>query len=167
MKRTILLILLGAIVSMCFVTGCKDTLQSGPPTLEGDELVIASALRRHMYNHRDRVRYDYDYIFLSVFGEDPDRDFIEYFDDLFSQVRPGSDMKAGRYGFDGLPETKGVWVRFEVIDFEPVSDVEALVACQTFESGTENPAVRYRMQFLDGQWKATDIVGIEGQRILQ
>ena len=167
MKKSILLILLSIIVSMCCVTGCRDTLQSGPPTLEGDELVIASALRRHMYNHHDRTRFDYEYIFLTVFGEDPDRDFIEYFDDLFPQVRPGSDMKAGRYGFDGLPQTKGVWVHFDVIDFTPVSDVEALVACQTFESGTEDPGVRYRMQLLDGLWKATDIVSIQDEKILQ
>lgn len=166
-KKLILLMLLGIFVSTCFVTGCRDQLQSGPPSLEGEDLIMATALRRHMYNHHGKAGYSYEYIFLSIYGENPGADFIDYFDDLFPQVLPVSEMKASRYGFEGLPQTKGVWVRFDVMDFTSVSDVEALVACQTFESGTEDPGVRYRMQFLDGQWKATDIVGIQDEKILQ
>ena len=115
MKRCIILILLSAILPICCVSGCKDQLQQAPPRLDGDELIIATALRRHIYNHRERVNYDYKYIFLSVLGKDPGRDFLDYFDDFFPQVLPGSDMNESRYGFTDLPQTKGVWVRFEVV----------------------------------------------------
>ncbi len=167
MKKSVVIIVLTVIVSMCCITGCKDKLQPGPPSLEGDELVIAAALRRHMYNHHERVGFDYKYIFLTVFGKDPGRDFIDYFDDLFSKVLSGSDMREARYGYENLPQTRGVWVRFEVIDFESISELEARVACQTFEYNRENPIIRYRMQMLDGQWKATAVTGVEKQRILQ
>ena len=167
MNRMIVLAVLMVIVSTCCMTGCKDQLQADPPRLEGDELVIATALRRHMYNHHDRFGYDYKYIFITVLGSDPGRDFIDYFDDLFSQVLPGSAMKESRYGYENLPETRGVWVRFEVVDFESLSDQEAWVACQTFEYNREDSAVKYRMLLMDGQWKATDIIGIGSEKILQ
>jgi len=167
MKKSVIIIVLAVIVSMCCITGCKETLQPAPPTLKGDELVIAVALRRHMYNHQERFGFDYKYIFLTVFGKDPDRDFMNYFDDLFSQVLPGSEMREARYGYENLSQASGVWVRFEVIDFESVSDLEAQVSCQAFEHNRESPIIRYRMQMLDGQWKATAVTGVEEQRILQ
>lgn len=167
MKRFMILIVLTGIVSVCCMTGCKEQLQAGPPLVEGDELVIATALRRHMYNHYERTGYDYKYIFITVLGADPGRDFIDYFDDFFPQVLPGSERKESRYGYEDLPSTRGIWVGFEVVDFESVSEQEAYVACQTFESNKVNPTVRYRMQLQDGQWKATGIIGIESERILQ
>lgn len=167
MNRMIILAVLTVIVSACCMTGCKEQLQAGPPSVEGDELVIATALRRHMYNHHDRFDYDYKYIFITVLGSDPSMDFIDYFDDLFPQVLPGSKMKESRYGYENLPSTRGVWVRFEVVGFESVSEQEASVACQTFEYKRENPAVTYRMLLQDGQWKAADIIGIQSEKIIQ
>lgn len=165
MKRSMTLILLIVIVSMCGFTGCKESLQPGPPNLDGEELITATALRRHMYNHKEKTGFEYRYIFLTVFGADPSPEFMDHFDDLFPQVLPGSEMKASRYGFDGLPQTRGVWVHFEVVDFETVSDIEALVSCRTLENQREYPVVKYRMQMRDGQWKATDIAGIGSQEL--
>ena len=167
MKRLIVLILLTVIVSACCMTGCKEKLQAEPPPLEGDELVIATALRRHMYNHYERVEFDYKYIFITVLESDPGEDFMDYFDDLFPQVLPGSDMKESKYGYENLPETKGVWVRFEVVGFESISEKEASVVCQTFEYNRENPVVNYRMLLQDGQWKAAGIIDIQDDKILQ
>ena len=42
-----------------------------------------------MYNHHERFGYDYKYVYITVLGSDPSRDFIDYFSDLFSQVLPG------------------------------------------------------------------------------
>jgi hypothetical protein len=167
MNRMIILAVLTVIASTCCMTGCKEQLQADPPSLEGDELVIAKALRRHMYNHHERFGYDYQYIYVTVLGSDPGRDFIDYFSDFFSQVLPGSRMKESRYGYENLPETKGVWVRFEVVDFESVSEQEAWVTCQAFEYKREDPAVKYRMLLQDEHWKATDIIGIQSEKILQ
>lgn len=167
MKKLISVTLLLVIVSMCCITGCKESLQPAPPSLEGDELILATALRRHMFDHKDKTGFDYQHIFLTVLGADPSPGFMDYFDDLFPQVLPGSEMRAERYGFEGLPQTRGVWVHFEVVDFESVSDVEALVSCKTLENQREDPVIRYRMQMLDGQWKSTDIVGIGSEKLLQ
>lgn len=167
MKRYIILIALTGIMMTCCVTGCREQLQTQPPSLEGDDLIIAIALRQFMYNHHDKYGYDYQYIFITVLGEDPSRDFIDYFDDLFSQVLPGSKMKESRYGYESLPQTKGVWARFEAVDFESVSEQEATVTCQSFEYKMESPTVKYRMQFVDGRWIATSIAGIGSEKILQ
>jgi hypothetical protein len=167
MKRFMTLMLPAVIVSMCCLAGCRESLQQGTVNLAGEELVTAAALRRHMYNHYDKTGYDYQYIFLTVLGADPSPEFMDYFDDLFPQVLPGSGMKAGRYGFDGLPQTRGVWVHFKIVDYEPVSDSEAQVSCQTLESQKEDRVIRYRMQMIDGQWKATDITGIGSEKLLQ
>ena len=161
MKRLMILVLLTVIVSACCMTGCREKLQVEPPPLEGDELVIATALRRHMHNHDERFDYDYKYIFITVLGSDPSEDFMDYFYDLFPIVLAGSKMKETRYGYENLPETRGVWVRFEVVGFESVSEQEASVACQTFEYNSKNPVVNYRMLLLDGQWKAASIIGIQ------
>ena len=167
MQRLMILVLLTVIVAACCMTGCRENLQAEPPSLEGDELVIATALRRHMYNHNKRFEYDYKYIFITVLGSDPDDDFMDYFDDLFPLVLGGSKMKETRYGYENLPETRGVWVRFEVVGFESVSEQEASVACQTFEQNRENPVVNYRMLLQDGQWNAIGIIGIKDEKILQ
>ena len=167
MKRSIILIVLTGIILACCNTGCRDQLQAQQPQLEGDDLIIAIALRKFMYNHHDRYGYDYKYIFLTVLGQDPSRDFIDYFDDLFSQVLPGSKMKESRYGYENLPQTKGVWVRFEAVDFKSVSKQEASVTCQSFGYNMESPTVKYRMQLVDGQWTAIGIAGIGEEKILQ
>ena len=167
MKRFMIMTALTGMILSCCVTGCKEKLHADPPVLEGDELIIATALRRHMYNHGDKYERDYKYIFISVFGEDPDRDFLDFFSDLFAVVMGGSEMTETRTGFENLPQTKGVWVRFEVIDFIPASEQEAWVTCQTYEFAWEGPSVKYRMQLIDGQWKATSIAQIGSERILQ
>lgn len=167
MKKIIGLMVLTVIASMCLFSSCREQLQAEPPSLVGDELVIATALRRHMYNHHNRFEYDYKFIFISVLGSDPSRDFMDYFDDIFSQVLPGSEMKETRYGYENLPETRGVWVRFEVVDFESISEQEASVACQTFEYNRENPVVNYRMLLQDGKWNAAGITGIQDDKILK
>jgi hypothetical protein len=120
-----------------------------------------------MYNQNSRTGYDYKYIFITVLGADPGADFMDYFDDIFPQILPGSKMKESRYGYEHLPETKGVWVHFEVTGFESISGQEAAVSCRTFEYNSEGPVVRYRMQLIDGQWKATDIMGIQNDKSLQ
>lgn len=167
MKRSIILIVLTGIVMACCITGCREQLQAEPPPLEGEDLIIAIALRKFMYNHHNRHEYDYEYIFISVLGEDPGRDFMDYFDDLFPQVLPGSKMKESRYGFENLPQTKGVWIRFEAVDFESVSEQEANVTCQSFGYDMESPTVKYRMQLVDGQWTAIGIAGVGEEKILQ
>jgi len=167
MKRTVMILTLTLILSACCLPGCREQIEPRPSSLKGDELIIATALRRHMYNHFERFGYDYKYIFLTVLGKDPSMEFMDYFDDLFPQVLPGSKMKASRYGYEDLPQTRGIWVRFEVGSIEHVSEQEARVECQTFEYQREDRAIKYRMQLIDGQWKATDIVGVGSQKILQ
>jgi hypothetical protein len=167
MKRTIILTVLTGIILACCNTGCREQLQAEPPALEGDDLIIATALRQFMYNHHDRYGYDYKYIFITVLGEDPSRDFMDYFDDLFPQILPGSKMMESRYGYEDLPQTKGVWVRFEAVDFKSVSEQEANVTCQSFGYSMESPTVTYRMQLVDERWTATSVTDVGSERILQ
>jgi hypothetical protein len=166
MKGTVGLLAVAMLASACILAGCGKNLQAVPPPLNRDELVIATALRHHIGQHRERSGYDYKYIYLTILGSDPSGEFINYFDDLFPQVLPSSKMNEWRYGYQDLPQTKGIWVHFEVVDYESVSEQEALVSCRTLESEKENPAVTYRMQLLDGQWRAADIIGIERERPL-
>ena len=72
-----------------------------------------------------------------------------------------------RYGYESLPQTKGVWVRFEAVDFESISEQEANVTCQSFGYDMESPTVKYRMQIVDGQWTAIGIAGVGEEKILQ
>ena len=167
MKRYMVMISLIPIVLACCTAGCKEKFHTDPPVLEGDELIVATALRRHMSNHAASVDYDYKYVFLSLYGEDPDRDFMDFFSDLFQEVLPVSKMEKARYGLENLPETRGVWIYFDVTEFTPVSGQEGLVTCRSYEYQKENPAVKYRMQLVDGRWKATSIMNIESGRILQ
>jgi hypothetical protein len=167
MKRNMRWTVLALIMAACCLPGCREQLEARPSSLKGDELIMAVALRKHMYNHFDRSGYGYQYIFVTVLGKDPSMGFMDYFDDLFPQVLPGSKMEESSYGYENLPETKGVWVRFSVVSIEHVSDQEARVLCQTFEYKREDPGIKYRMQLVDGQWEATDIVGIGEEKILQ
>ena len=41
------------------------------------------------------------------------------------------------------------------------------MTCQTFEFQREGGGVKYRMQLIDGQWKATSVMNIDSERILQ
>jgi hypothetical protein len=167
MKRYVkITALLLMILALC-APGCKEKLQPRPSSLQGDELVMATALRSHMRNHTTQFAFDYKYIFMSVLGGDPDREFLDFFSDLFSKVMPGSQMKESRYGYQNLPQTRGVWVHFEVLDHKPVSDQEAWVTCRTQEFESKHAAVKYRMQLVEGQWQATSIIRMGDERILQ
>ena len=167
MKRSILPAVVTAVLLACCLQGCKESIQAKPSSLKGDELVIASALRAHMRNHADRTGYDYKYIFITVLGKDPDREFLDYFSDIFAGVQPGSKMKTSRYGYENLPETRGVWVQYQVTDFRRISDGEALVSIATFEYESEGPDIQYVLRKKNGRWEAAGISAIEKGPILQ
>jgi hypothetical protein len=167
MNRAMMMTVLSVVLSAFCLPGCREQIEARPPSLQGDELIIAPALRQHMNDHFEQTGYDYTYIFLTVLGKDPSMQFMNYFDDLFPQVLPGSKMQASSYGYEDLPQTPGIWVHFEAVSIEHVSEQEARVTCRTFEYQREDRAVKYRMQLIDGQWKATDIVGVGEEKILQ
>jgi len=152
---------------LCAFGSCKEKLQSMPPPLEGDELVMAVALRKHMNVYYLNTGQDLQYIFLTVLNKDPSPDFMDYFDDLFPQVLPGSEMKSTRYGFEGLPMARGVWVLFEVTSLEYLSDTEAVVGVRTTEPRKEFPVVSYRLTKSDGFWTEPTMSGVGDERILE
>jgi hypothetical protein len=158
-----IMILSAAVLAAAVLTGgCREQLQGGPPAVEGDELIMAAALRQHMRNHEGNYKTDYKYIFLKVLEEDPSREFMEYFDYLLPTVLPGSKMVETRFGYEKLPSTKGIWILFEVDELKIVSDQEAHVTCSSHENGLDHPAAGYRMEMVDGRWRATNIFSIDG-----
>jgi hypothetical protein len=164
MKKSI--ILLTAAV-MTFTAGsCREQLQSEPPPLKGDDMIIAVALRKHMNVYRLNTGADLQYIFITVLGKDPGNDFLDYFDDLFPQVLPGSEMKRTSEGFEGLPMARGVWVLFDVTSLDRVSDDEAVAGIRTVEPQKELPVVSYRLKMKDGRWTETSVTGVGEERIL-
>ena len=163
MKITILAVAAAVLAAATLGTGCREKIEARPPALEGDELITAAALRQHMRNHHTNYKTEYKYIFLRVLGEDPSRDFMDYFDDLFPAVLPASKMVETRYGFENLPATRGIWILFEVEEYEGVTDSEAWVTCRTSEHELVHPGIRYRLQYVDGQWRSTSIVSIDGE----
>lgn len=92
---------------------------------------------------------------------------MDYFNDLFAQVLPGSKMEESRYGYEGLPQTKGIWVRFEAVDFKTVSEEEANVTCQRFGYNMESPMVSLRVQLVDERWTVTSVTGVGSEKLLQ
>jgi hypothetical protein len=165
-SHMVLTTLIVTLLATC-VTGCREKFHADPPALKGEQLITATALRHHMNEQASSNDYDYNYIFISVYGKDPDRDFMDFFSDIFPEVLPGSKMNDSPYDFENLPQTSGIWIHFDVVDFTQLSGQEAWVTCRSFEYDKENPSVKYRMELVNGRWKATSIVSIEEGRILQ
>jgi hypothetical protein len=120
-----------------------------------------------MYQHHRITGEEYKYIFLKILGADPSPEVIDYFDDIWSQVLPASDMVETRYGYEGIPNVKGVWIRFEVMQHDQISDTEATVGIRTIEPGSESGVISFRMQLVEGYWEATGVTGVGDERILQ
>jgi hypothetical protein len=102
---------------------------------------IAEATFRYQFAHNaSGQQQNAPAYFLTLFGHDPDPEFLARFKDHKPPVQKGSDFAEGK----GL--------KFRVANIKRLSDTKVEVSGGYYESGLSSSGNTYLLEFKDGKW---------------
>lgn len=99
--------------------------------------------------HFAKERYSSEIAYLSVLGEDPPSQLIERFDDLDTEVLPGSMHEISKRPY-----------LFEILKIKAVSE-STIVEAQDYHDGFFSIPYQFKLRIKNGQWEIEEAYRIE------